>query len=115
VFGFSEKKHYKKPGAKFPRTTDTSGDDIEFDTLIEEKIPKLTPKLKQQLKRESRWHFCRNVGHIRKTCPKKAALLVKQKAEKRGSFASDSYFHFSFCSTTGGSVTSVTSTITRSP
>jgi len=34
VFGFSEKKHYKKPGAEFPRTAHTLADSMEVDTLI---------------------------------------------------------------------------------
>ena len=50
MFGFSEKKNYKKPGEEFPRTAHTSGDVMEVDTLTQEKIPKLSPELKQQLK-----------------------------------------------------------------
>jgi hypothetical protein len=57
----------------------TSGDVMDVNTLTQEKIPKLTPELKEQLKREGRCYFCRKVGHISKTSPKKAALLVKPK------------------------------------
>jgi hypothetical protein len=47
VFGFSEKKHYKTPGPEFPRTAHTSGEDMELDTLTQNKIPNLTLELKE--------------------------------------------------------------------
>jgi hypothetical protein len=50
---------------------------MKFDTFTQEKIPKTTPEVKEQLKKEGRCYFCRKVGHITKTYPKKAALLVK--------------------------------------
>ena len=87
---------------------------MEVDTLTQDKIPKLTADLKEQLKKEGRCYFCRKVGHITKTCPKKAALLVKPKTEKGKSSASNSYSHFSFRPTTGEFVTSVTFTVPRS-
>jgi hypothetical protein len=112
VFCFSENRHYKKPGAEFPRTAHTFSDAMEVDTLTQEKIPKLTPELKKQLKKEGRCYFCLKVGHITKTCPKKASLLVKPKAEKAWSFSSNSFSHFSFWPTTGGSVSSTVTRIT---
>jgi hypothetical protein len=60
VFGFSEKKHYKKPGAEFPPTAHTLGDAMEVETLTQKKIPKLTSELKVQLKTDGRCYFCRS-------------------------------------------------------
>ena len=51
LFDFSDKKHYKKSGTEFSRAAHTSGDAMEVDTLTQEKIPKLTPELKEQLRR----------------------------------------------------------------
>jgi hypothetical protein len=52
VFGFSEKERYKKSRAEFPRTAHTSGDAMEVDTFNQMKIFKLTPELKEQLKKD---------------------------------------------------------------
>jgi hypothetical protein len=49
MLSFSDKKHYKKPGAPTPRTAHTSGDSMEFDALTQDKIPKLTPQLKKKV------------------------------------------------------------------
>ena len=92
VFGFSDKKHYKKPGTEFQRRKHTSGDAMQVTLSLK--------RVKEQLKRECRCYFCHKVGHITKTCSKKAALLVKQKNEKEGSSASNFYSHFSFWPTT---------------
>jgi hypothetical protein len=46
------KKRHKKRGAEFPRTRHTFGDAMEIDNLTHEKIPKLTPELKEQLKKK---------------------------------------------------------------
>jgi len=80
VFVFSDKTSNKKPGAEFPRTAHIFGDAVDFNTLTQEKIPKLTSELKEQLKKEGRCYCCRKVGQITKTCPKNAALLVKPKS-----------------------------------
>jgi hypothetical protein len=40
VFAFSKKKHYKNPGAEFPRTAHISGDATEGDTLTQGLPPK---------------------------------------------------------------------------
>ena len=56
---------------------ETSGHAMEVDTLIQEKMPKLNPELKDQL-RQDRCYFCRKLGN--------------------------SYSQFLCCPTTGGSV-----------
>jgi len=67
VSRFSDNKHCNKTGTEFPRSAHTSGDAKEVDTLTQEKIPKLTSELKEQLKREGSIFFCRKLGHITKT------------------------------------------------
>ena len=52
LFDFSDKKHHKKSGTEFSRAAHTSGDAMEVDTLTQEKIPKLTPEMKEQLKKK---------------------------------------------------------------
>ena len=67
VFGFSDKKHYKDPGTEFLRTAHASVDAMELDTILQEKIPILTPELKEQLIQEGRCCFCPKVSHITQT------------------------------------------------
>lgn len=73
----------RKPGYPFRSTTPkpTSSDAMEVDSISRTepgKIAKLTPELREKLRKEGKCFFCRESGHMVKNCPKKADLMTEK-------------------------------------